>query len=188
MLSRELKLGIIGGVISSILVIVFIQPIFSFVWEAIISFGESVQAGYVDRIYKNAAIGERNLSGNLLLLVLVIILLSYPLFILLKEYANRYEINDLMSSLINVVISFLILMLSALIMVFASISVGVMEINASFNQRLTVIAPSIDDKEIKEWRAQWAKMEGLRDYQTLTTAMENRAVELNITLPKLRNP
>ncbi|WP_290435716.1 hypothetical protein, partial [Aeromonas caviae] len=82
MLSRELKLGIIGGVISSILVIVFIQPILSFVWEAIISFGESVQAGYVDRIYKNAAIGERNLSGNLLLLVLAIILLSYPLFIL----------------------------------------------------------------------------------------------------------
>jgi len=118
MLSRELKLGIIGGVISSILVIVFIQPILSFVWEAIISFGESVQAGYVDRIYKNAAIGERNLSGNLLLLVLAIILLSYPLFILLKEYANRYEINDLMSSLINIVISFLILMLSALIMVF----------------------------------------------------------------------
>ncbi|MFQ2706217.1 hypothetical protein ACK3ZA_04965 [Aeromonas caviae] len=70
MLSRELKVGIIGGVISSMLVIIFVQPVLGFVWNAVISFGEYLQAGYVDRIYNNAAIGERNLGGNFSLLIL----------------------------------------------------------------------------------------------------------------------
>jgi hypothetical protein len=69
-----------------------------------------------------------------------------------------------------------------------SISIGVTEINASFSQRLTVLAPAINELEYKVFRAQWASMRGLNDYNALISAMDARAKELGITLPRVRKP
>jgi hypothetical protein len=56
-----MKVGIISGIISSVIVAIFIQPILSFIWDAVIGIAGAVQQGYVDRIYRNAALGDRDL-------------------------------------------------------------------------------------------------------------------------------
>ena len=69
-----------------------------------------------------------------------------------------------------------------------AVSRGIVKINTSFNQRLTVLAPAITDGEYKTLKARWASMQSKADYDALTTAMEKRAAELNVTLPPVRNP
>lgn len=186
MLSRELKIGIIGGVVSSILVIIFIQPILSFVWSAVLSFGESIQAGYVDRIYKNAAIGERNLTGHLSLLALTMLLIFVSVAFISADIASHHEIIKRVSSIFHIVMALTSTVLSFLILIATSLSIGVMDINASFIQRLTVLSPSISDQERKEWQARWAMMQNQKDYHALVAAMEQRASDLKVELPELR--
>ena len=141
MLSRELKIGIIGGVVSSILVIIFIQPILSLVWSAVLSFGEAVQAGYVDRIYRNAALGERNLVGYLSLLTLIMLLVLVPAGFLSAEMAQRHERIGIVTPVFRIFMSLMSLVATLVLFIAFSLSSGVTEINASFIQRLTVLLP-----------------------------------------------
>lgn len=188
MLSRELKIGIIGGVGSSILVIIFIQPILSLVWSAVLSVGEAVQAGYVDRIYRNAALGERNLVGHLSLLTLTMLLVFIPVAFLSAEMARRHESIRRVTPAFHTFMFLTSLVATIVLLIAFSLSSGVTEINASFIQRLTVLSPAISDQEYKEWRARWAKMRGKNDYRGLVAAMDQRALELKVELPELRKP
>ncbi|MET3516720.1 MAG: hypothetical protein ACLGJD_00315 [Gammaproteobacteria bacterium] len=188
MLSRELKIGIIGGVISSVLVIIFIQPLLGFIWSAVLAFGESVQAGYVDGIYRNAAVGERNMVGHLSLLGVTFLLTFVPLLLLLPGMEKRGAGTRLPFPLIRILLAAVSVLIPPLFLVAASLLIGVSEINASFSQRLTVLTPTMNDQEVKEWRARWAKMQSQKDYRELVEAMERRANELRIELPKIRTP
>ena len=58
-----------------------------------------------------------------------------------------------------------------------------MKITASFTQRLTILAPAIDDAEYKTLKARWASIQTKADYDAIVTAMDKRAKELNVTLP-----
>ena len=188
MLSRELKIGIIGGVVSSILVIIFIQPILSLVWSAVLSFGEAVQAGYVDRIYRNAALVERNLVGHLSLLALTMLLIFVPAALLSAEMARRHERIGRVTPAFHIAMSLTSLVAALVLLIAFSLSSGVTEISASFIQRLTVLSPAISDQEYKEWKSRWAIMRGQNDYRGLVAAMDKRASELNVELPEIRKP
>lgn len=150
-----------------------------------LSFGESIQAGYVDRIYRNAALGDRNLIGHSSLLVLVLLLTFIPISFLVPKVARHHTV---ISKLSYVLISLVSLVSSFFLLIIVSLSMGVMEINASFNQRLAVMAPAINDQEYKEFRAQWARMRSQSDYRALVSTMEKRASDLQIQLPELRKP
>lgn len=188
MLSRELKIGIIGGVVSSILVIIFIQPLLNYVWTAVLSFGEHIQASYVDKIFRSAAIGDRGRVSQLTFLMVILVVISVPSFLFLSQVAYRYAVFEKANRVFLLVMSFMSLMLVMVSLVSFSISMGVTEINASFNQRLTVLAPAISEHETKELKAQWAKMSSKRDYRALVSLMEKRASELQIQLPELKDP
>jgi hypothetical protein len=68
--------------------------------------------------------------------------------------------------------------------IICSIALGVSKITVSFDQRLTIIAPSIPDREFKEWNARWAKMKGIDDYRLIVRDLDKRGFELKIELPK----
>jgi hypothetical protein len=69
-----------------------------------------------------------------------------------------------------------------------SLASGTKLITASFTQRLTVLAPAISDTEYKTLKARWAGMKGKADYDALVAAMDKRATELGVTLPRVRKP
>jgi hypothetical protein len=58
-----------------------------------------------------------------------------------------------------------------------------LQLNASFNQRLTVLAANVSDQQIKELKASWALMEGRSDYEKLTAQMNGIANKEKIKLP-----
>jgi hypothetical protein len=63
-----------------------------------------------------------------------------------------------------------------------------MEITASFTQRITILAPAIDDDEYRTLKARWADMQTKADYDAIVAAMDKRAKELSVTLPPVRKP
>lgn len=188
MISRDLKIGIAGGVISSVIVLIFIQPTLSFLWSAIISFGETVQAGYVDKIYRAAALGDRNLAGHLTLLI--VLMFAHVGVMSYISGGNRMpRLSDKTKSKAVKIMAVLFTSIMFVVMMIAcSISMGVNEIKASFEQRLTVMAPYITDLEAKKIKARWATMKGRSEYTNLVDSMDSRAIELKITLPVVRTP
>jgi hypothetical protein len=58
-------------------------------WNFILAFGESIQAGYVDCIYQNAAIGDRNLVGHMSVLVLLLLLVTVSTAFLLVDSKTK---------------------------------------------------------------------------------------------------
>lgn len=186
MISRELKIGIVAGVISSALMLIFIEPILGFVWHAIIAFGEAIHANYIDRIYLHAAIEVDSQFISILTLLLVLItlmtniLLSFPVRERVPDYKRM--------KLVRLIISIPTMLLIPTILIIASINLGVTITTSSFNQRIAVLSPSISDQEYKEWKARWVMMKGIADYRSIVTDMDKRALALNIELPKLREP
>ena len=59
-----------------------------------------------------------------------------------------------------------------------------LQINTSFEQRLTVLRPSIPEPEALALRAEWASMSSCVDYLRLTKKMDDRARELGVRLPE----
>src|SRR6266446_1519393 len=88
--SRQLKVGIIGGLISSLLVVVFIQPILSLLWRAILATGGFLHQGYIDRIYRGAAILSNNLYGEATLLFVAMAGLLVMFFWLMSRLPDSF--------------------------------------------------------------------------------------------------
>jgi hypothetical protein len=205
---KALKLGLLVNAIFSLLII-FFQRIASFIWNAVIAVGGRVHQGYVDRIYRNAALSDRNMPGSITLLLLLMIfegLSFYALADILKWTESALEKRPSFTSetalfrkkLVNfldniwrgatVGLVMTMLPFCLLLILVASMSLGIMEIDASFNQRLTVLAPAISDVEYKTLKARWATMRSKADYDALVSAMDARARELGVNLPPVRKP
>lgn len=98
------------------------------------------------------------------------------------RYADRIVRGLLISALMIALLTY------GTILVVFSISSGIAQISASFNQRLTVLAPAISDVEYKTLKARWASMKSKADYDALVSLMDNRAAELGVKLPTVRKP
>jgi hypothetical protein len=195
MANNELKVGIVSGIVSSLLVILLIQPTLRIVWEAVLRLGNLFHQGYVDRIYRNAAL-DRDIAAHLVVMIIILAILLRVFYLMVVFHQQestggpnrrlpampKFNLFPKMFNFGLAGVAFLV------VFVAASISNGTMEISASFTQRLTVLAPAISDIEYKNFRARWANMHGKADYDALVSAMDRRAAEVGITLPALREP
>jgi hypothetical protein len=58
-----------------------------------------------------------------------------------------------------------------------------LQLNTSFNQRLTVLAPRISEQEYKEILASWAGMRNRADYQAVVQRVDSDAAAKGVVLP-----
>lgn len=187
-MDKQLKVGIVGGLISSLLVLIFIQPILNFLWRLILNAGGILHQGYVDRIYKDAARAGGNPYGESTLLALGLVFGFVGLFWILDRMraspasgsfpqlsrsADRAVLFVLMAGLLSILFR-------------VAISRGTADIAESFTQRLTVLASGISDSEYKILKARWASMHGRADYDAIVADMEKCATELGVKLPPVR--
>ena len=63
-----------------------------------------------------------------------------------------------------------------------------LQLNTSFEQRLTVLAPHLPDQQMKEIRASWATMKTRHDYESINEGLEQLADENGVELPRLLLP
>jgi hypothetical protein len=59
-----------------------------------------------------------------------------------------------------------------------------MELNTSFDQRMTVLAPEISDLDAKRLRARWVQMKTRSDYLGINGTLESMASAHGVSLPK----
>ncbi len=188
--NKGLKIGIISGIVSSLIVIIFIQPILSLLWQAIVTVGGSVHQGYVDRIYRNASVLGPDTYGRLTLFVLILLVLFAGMAWTVHQMKSHVISDNPPRSLKAVRAISWLMVVMAFLVIFGRLAVleGTRVIAASFTQRLTVLAPAISDIEYKTLMARWASMRGKADYDALVIAMDKRASELGVTLPPVRKP
>lgn len=175
-----LRIGIVSGIVSSLIVIIFINPILSFMWKVTVVGIGSLHQGYVDSIYKSAALPLSN-EGTMAVAALVALGLVLGEFSALR--AEKTVVRVTRAIILLTTASFLLLITWRF-----SILKGTDIIMASFTQRLTVLAPAISDTEYKTIQARWASMQGKADYDAIVSAMDKRAKELNVTLPPVKEP
>jgi len=75
------------------------------------------------------------------------------------------------------------LILALMVTNFAATEFACLQLNSSFDQRLTVLAPKISDQEYEEFRALWAGMKSRKDYKIIENKMNNSANKYGIQLP-----
>jgi hypothetical protein len=200
--SKTLKIGIVSGVISSLLVLILIQPILGFVWRTVLAIAGSIHQGFVDRIYRDAAApNETALFGIVLIVLFWVALLVATVwweqtrFFMLaaSDKVQRAPFLDVIfRSTTLTVVKLILVSTEVFVILFAltamALASGISQLNTSFVQRLTILAPAISDVEYKTLKAQWATMRSKADYDALVAKMDKRAHELGVTLPPVRNP
>lgn len=175
MISRELKIGILGGIVSSVLVIIFIQPILNFIWESTLAFGEAIQAGYIEKIYINIGIPDKDIAGNLSLggVTFIFMVIGYKYFIRAFGGIHRQKYGNTFLSITGILMSIVFMMMF-------SMSVGISKLHSSVERKLVILSPEITDNELKMWHASLAKIKSKKDFDSLNKELDNRALNLKI--------
>lgn len=191
--------AVVAGIISSAIVVMLIQPAFKALWSLIQNLSAGILTGLSDKVFVNAALGHRNYIDVLLAIGIGVIILGAPiafglsraiLFVIFRSndeneilaikrkntWLRRFLLGFYIISTIYLVlsISFLLLMFTTDV-----------QLNTSFEQRITVIAPIISDQEEEEFRAKWASMRNRDDFEAINFEFESIAMMNEISLPKL---
>ena len=187
----QIRAAIIGGIISAIIVIIFINPLLNFLWDIVNWSGSYFYHGFIDRIYKSAALGH---SSSVSILIFLSILywgfFAFTInFILIMKKGRISEKTMRIFGILarnKYLTAFMYLIgFIATILIFVLV-LGNVNLKISFNQRLAVLTPKITDLERKELLASWAAMGTRNDYDKIVENMENLAKLHEVSLPELR--
>ena len=188
-------------VVSSIVAGVILQPIGAWLLRLLLSSSGNFYQSYVDALYSNAALGQRDWIDALFVIIGFIFLSSTAIALAIVRFVlNDIDPDDAHFSIDKVpspirqmiepnritkgifILMFFVAwlqILSTTVRVFTDL-----QLNTSFEQRLTVLAPHIDDHEEEVIRANWAMMDSRSDYVDLNLLLETRAKEYLIELPE----
>jgi hypothetical protein len=181
-----LRKAIIAGIVSGIIVLVFIQPILGFFWHFFLSNVKSLN----DVACREAAVGY--VDRNAFLTQTLIFSLMFGgitgLFVgslLMKRRSVANQVADVIPYRLRILVILALVVEMVVVTVMLGEQYLELKLNASFHQRLTVLAPKISDQEYKEFLASWAAMNSGEDYRHIVEKMETEATTKGITLPKL---
>jgi hypothetical protein len=212
---KEAKKSIVVSLIASMVFLVFIQPIMTFIWETVKRISLSTSDWLTNGMYKNAALGQRNWIDFILLTCIVLIAASFVSRVLLKvtlltkkestnaklKLMEKHEAvahlksekdknENMLLKMLNVLtwvarFNWLMVPLFVIPIIYLTFNAYAdLQLNTSFNQRLNVLAPYIEDHDIKLLRSKWASMQNRKDFDHLNQYMEKLASERKIVLPK----
>ncbi len=190
------KNGIFIGIVGSSIFTYFIQPIFSKLWILLNSFTNKYIKEFIDSIYINAAIGKRNWLDFLIFSYINVVFISICFTVLLilitRDHITKTK-ND-PTKKPNIIVGKLIwfsgskihritLSISIMFLTYSTSKLLFrayvdLQVNASFEQRLSIIAPSIDDLAYKKIKAKWSSMNSQNDYREINNEIDSIA-ELN---------
>ncbi len=74
---KNFKKNIVVNIFASIIVFIFIEPLFSLLWKFVLWISTNSYSSYIDSVYENAALGPRNWLDFLWFALLIVILILY---------------------------------------------------------------------------------------------------------------
>ena len=188
-----LRKGVAAGVISAVIVLLFVQPVLNSTWPIIERLTFDVWGGISDRMYQNASLGLRNWVDVVFALGLGAAitggLFGSTVAVLSRRSRSSGSIARLGRKLLLGgfgPVAVILLNFAALLGLLSQgyMIIGDLQLNASFNQRLSVIAPSISDQEEEELVAMWASMDQRSDYLVINEVLSSLATSRGVKLPE----
>lgn len=202
LLDRTLRIQLSVSIVASILVIYFIQPLLEYTWAVLVIILSKSFQTLLDGVYRSAALGHNRDETSFFVLMLGIGL-GIPFFFIFAHEMGRLQgrLSYLLSRLRGeeklpvdrkdrlrerlldlagwlgmavVLVAFLYIL---------TVQFADLQLNSSFQQRMTVLAPHITGQEEKELRAVWASMRSRNDYLLLNEHLERLAAEKAVKLP-----
>ena len=186
----EWRVGVLSGVIASVLVLIFVEPRLELTWRVSSVALSGIATDTIDGVYRSAALGHRNhavvrvvvflagLSVGALTSLTVTGMLVWRRGVgAVAELAETRRRPMLVMSVLSV------LLVVGGVQMFAATLYADLQYVTSFEQQLTILAPGIDEQLEEELRAQWASMSSRADYLGMNSRMELVADSVGIELP-----
>ena len=190
-LDSTLKKSLLGSIIASIIVILFIKPILNAAWNFVLSLSDSYLKTFSDSIYTSAALGQRDWVIVLLLIMILCSVIGIGTGLIVGVTTVKSErIKKIVRKKKSSIIFWIFFCLFYLYTCFSCVTVAVkafadLQLNTSFEQRLSVLSPVITDLEYKKLKAAWALMRSKKDHDEIVKKMENIASRNSVNLPEL---
>ena len=176
--------AILTGIISSLLVVYFVDPIFSFLGRLAIRASKSASGSYLDRLYSEVATAEPNF-GFIALMAIAGLMLGMGISAIrgtIKPWPRESkEPASPRRRVLRVAFWLLVSLFPTLVAVDSYIRLKTV---STFNQRLDVISPEITELERKRFISDFASMRGKSDFDLIMSKMETIAVSKGISLPE----
>jgi hypothetical protein len=185
--------SVAASIVASIIIIFFIQPFVPFVSSIVVGVVSLFYHGYVNGIYKQAAI---NTTDAVVLSILGFVTL-FPAGVMLGaatsslffmrvlkrvEMMDRINTSRIFRVARNMIIVVSILFTPYLFIVNERFYVAC-QASATFQQRMMALAPVLSDVERKALLSQWALMKGRDDYDKINTQLEGIASNRHVEIP-----
>jgi hypothetical protein len=180
--------AVLTGVVSGTCVLVFIKPLLGLLWKVALSNIQSI----TDSACRNAALGYTDRYGFLGFSAFASMVVGFSSGFL--SSASRPALSGGLSQLgfkfynlirLRWVSSLLVIGVILLAGKMLAADFIVLQMNASFHQRLAVLSPKITDQDYKELLAAWAAMRSESDYGRIVDQMDDDAKARGIVLPEL---
>jgi MFS family permease len=179
--------AIIAGILASLIVIYFLDPILSFLGRLTLYVAGALFATYLDRLYAEVAISEPNF-GFFFLAGAAGTSLGCAIGFILGASVLKKRVTSIASPPVKYVwlIAIILVVISVPLLAVTVDSYIRLKTTSTFNQRLAVIAPQISDQQRKEFLARFASMESKADFEAVMHTMDEVAVKNKVKLPKNR--
>ena len=204
---KAIRRTILISLVSSTIFLALLKPILLLFWELLRDLSSIMYLSFVDSLYSSAALGHRNWLD---FIIFTFILLGALMSIFITSFTRRLLAirrsklnsniitNDSLThtpnpkrkflSRLNKILDKLDIPLG-IIMIIAFMTLIInayadLQLNTSFNQRLTVLAPYLTEQEEEVFAAKWASMKCRYDFDKINAEMDVLAQKNNITLPK----
>lgn len=180
------KKTLIVSILTSVIVLIIIDPLLKLAATWLMWLGTNLSASWTDHIYKSAALGLREKFSFLLLLYFFAMCMGISSGILTAIVLARKEKSK--TTLKSWIEKPAFIILSALLLIVVAVEVlasnfAELQLNASFNQRITVLAAKASEQQIKDLRASWALMSGRKDYESINMEIQRIEGQLKVKLP-----
>ena len=177
--------SVAASIIASLIIVFFIQPFAPFVSGIVVSSVSIFYHGFVNAIYKQAAVSTTNevvleilsfvtLFPAGVILGIAIAALFFTKLLKIVDGRDRINASPILTFGRNMLILILILFVPYLFIVNERLYVAC-QASATFQQRMMALAPVMSDVEKKALLSQWALMKGRDDYDKINTQLEGIA-------------
>lgn len=194
-IDRNLKIGIIGGLISAIVFWVFIGPILSFSSKVIMNIGSKVYSSFVDGQYERASLGEPESSAYWLQFFILIMMSGFftgTYVVILrarlkkrpkKRQGIKFPLSFLARRWLITYTLLLILIYFGAIMTLWSSWFNI-KVTTSFKHHMRIVAPYLAEEEEELVWSEWAQMKNRADYNKIYEKLIIVANRNHIELPE----
>jgi hypothetical protein len=190
----DIRKSLAVSVVTSVLVLIFIDPVLKLVASWLMWLGANLSESWTNGIYKSASLGLREkfsfLVLGLLASVLAGVISGFTSARVSEWRRSKLAVGDTAQPVTPKVSrkSFVITIVGLVLFYASSLSVlasnfAELQLNASFNQRVTVVAAKATEQQTRELRAAWASMQTRKDYDAINAELDKIAAHHQVKLP-----